>query len=113
MSLTETTHSGPTGPRTEEGKAISSQNSLKEGLFAKQDFVLPDEHAEYAQTQLVLMSELSPEGILEQTFADEIMSAKWRLRRCRLTEATLAMRSLEDAALDDKLEDDKLDRKQR
>jgi hypothetical protein len=109
MSLTETTHTGPTGPRTEEGKAISSQNALQTGLFAKQDFVLPGEHAEYVQTQLVLMNELSPEGILEQTFADEIMSARWRLRRCRLTEATLAIRSLEDTTFDD----DKLDRKQR
>jgi hypothetical protein len=109
MSLNEANHNGPTGPRTEEGKAISSQNALQTGLFAKQDFVLPDEYVEYSQTQLVLMNELSPEGILEQTFADEIMSANWRLRRCRLTEAALAMRSLEDATFDD----EKLDRKQR
>jgi hypothetical protein len=109
MSLNEANHTGPTGPRTEEGKAISSQNALQTGLFAKQDFVLPDEQVEYSQTQLVLMNELSPQGILEQTFADEIMSANWRLRRCRLTEATLVMRSLEDAAFDE----EKVDRKRR
>ncbi len=33
------------------------------------------------------MLELSPEGVLEETFAIEIMSATWRLRRCRLIEA--------------------------
>ncbi len=112
MSQTEANQippTGPTGPRTEEGKAISSQNALKDGLFAKQDFVLPDEREEHFQTWDILMGELSPEGMLEQVFAEEIMSAHWRLRRCRLVEANLAIKSLEDPDFDD----DKLDRKQR
>jgi len=107
--LNQTTHTGPTGPRTEEGKTTSSQNALKSGLYAKEDFVLPDERDEYSRHYLFLMEELSPEGFLEQVFADEIFSANWRLRRCRLVEATLATRSLEDENFDD----DRLDRKQR
>ncbi|HKD05495.1 MAG TPA: hypothetical protein VKB79_06295 [Bryobacteraceae bacterium] len=109
IQTAETTPAGPTGPRTEAGKAISSQNALKSGLFAKENFVLPDEQAEYSRDYLVLMEELSPEGLLEQVFAEEIFSANWRLRRCRLIEATLATRALEDETFDD----DKLDRKQR
>ena len=36
------------------------------------------------------MTQLSPEGVLEETFATEIMSATWRLRRCRILEQDLA-----------------------
>jgi hypothetical protein len=111
MSQTELnqTTPTPTGPRTEEGKAISSHNALKNGLYAKENFVLPDERDEYSQHYLYLMEELSPEGFLEQVFAEEIFSANWRLRRCRLVEATLATRSLEDENFDE----NQLDRKQR
>jgi len=111
--LNQTTSAGPTVPRTEEGKAISSQNAIQHGLFTKQDFVLPDERDEHLQLLNVLMDELDPRGLLEQVFVEEIMGAQWRLRRCRLVEATLATRSLEDENFDPNLGDDKLDRKQR
>jgi hypothetical protein len=112
MSQTETnqtTPTGHTGPRTEEGKAISSRNARQHGLYAKEDFVLPDERDEHSQLWEILMGELDPHGMLEQVFVEEIMGAQWRLRRCRLVEATLVTRSLEDENFDD----DKLDRKQR
>src|SRR6516162_163722 len=99
--LNQTTAIGPIGPRSEEGKAISSHNALKNGLYAKEDFVLPDERDEYSRDYLFLMEELSPEGFLEQVFAEEIFSANWRLRRSRLVEATLATRSLEDENFDE------------
>ncbi|HKD07369.1 MAG TPA: hypothetical protein VKB79_15815 [Bryobacteraceae bacterium] len=102
------TNPGPTGPRTPEGKAISSQNALKHGLFTRRDFVLPDERDEYNETLRSLLNQLCPDGILEQTFADEIMSAQWRLRRCRIAESDLAARSLEDETLDEAA----IDRKQ-
>jgi hypothetical protein len=86
---------------------------VEDGLCAKQDFVLPRERDEYSRDYLVLMEELSPEGFLEQVFAEEIFSANWRLRRCRLTEGALATRSLEDENFETNLDDDKLDRKQR
>jgi len=41
---------------------------------------------EYARTFTSLRTELAPEGILEETFADEIAAATWRLRRFRLIE---------------------------
>jgi len=107
--LNQTTPTGATGPRTEEGKATSSQNALQHGLYAKEDFVLPDERNEHFQLWDRLMGELDPHGLLEQVFVEEIMGAQWRLRRCRLVEATLATRTLEDENFDE----DKLDRKQR
>jgi hypothetical protein len=91
------THS--TGPRTEAGKERSSQNATKTGLFAAHDFILEGERDEYTKTLADLWTELQPEGILEETFTSEIMSATWRLRRCRLVEATLATRDLSDEDL--------------
>jgi preprotein translocase subunit SecA len=37
------------------------------------------------------MGELDPQTPLEEVFATEIMSANWRLRRCRVIEADLAL----------------------
>jgi len=74
------------GPRTEEGKARSSRNSLKFGLFTAHDFIRDGEEEEHAGILTSLMSELDPEGTFEELFALEIMGVTWRLRRCRLVE---------------------------
>jgi hypothetical protein len=62
---------GSAGPKTEVGKAKSSRNSIRTGLYAARDFVRPEEE-EYAQTLIKLMDELTPENSVEQTFATEI-----------------------------------------
>jgi hypothetical protein len=87
-----------TGPKTEAGKAKSSRNAIRTGLYAARDFVRPDEEEEYAQTLIKLMDELTPENSVEQTFATEIMGATWRLRRCRLVEESFSF--LDDLDLD-------------
>jgi hypothetical protein len=92
-----TTH-GQTGPRTEAGKAKSSRNSIRTGLYAARDFIRPDEEEEYAETLIKLMDELTPDGTVEQTFATEIMGATWRLRRCRLVEEAFGL--IEDLNFD-------------
>jgi hypothetical protein len=60
--------------------------ATKRSLYAAHDFIREGEEAEYTDTILALMEQLGPEGILEETFAAEIMGATWRLRRCRLVE---------------------------
>jgi hypothetical protein len=87
-----------TGPKTDAGKAASSRNAIRTGLYAARDFIRPEEEEEYAQTLIQLMDELTPEGTIEQTFATEIMGATWRLRRCRLVEE--AFSSIEDLDFD-------------
>jgi hypothetical protein len=86
LAKAATTTHGQTGPRTEAGKAKSSRNAIRTGLYAARDFVRPEEEEEYAQTLIKLMDELVPANSIEQTFATEIMGATWRLRRCRLVE---------------------------
>ncbi len=79
-----------TGPRTDEGKSISSRNATKYGFYTARDYILPGEEEEFAADHNALMLELAPEGVLEQVFAGEIMTASWRLRRCRIIEAGFA-----------------------
>jgi hypothetical protein len=81
-----------TGPRTEEGKTACSKNALTLGLYARRDFIRPEEESDYAKLQADLQTELAPVGVLEQTLADEIRRAIWRLRRCGQVEANLLLR---------------------
>ena len=74
-----------------QGKAKSSRNAIRTGLYAARDFIRTGEEEEYAQSLIKLMDELTPEGTLEETFATEIMGATWRLRRCRLVEEAFGM----------------------
>jgi len=81
-----------TGPRTAEGKATSSQNGVKLGLFASRDFVRPEEQQAYADLNAELLRDLAPVGVLERNLVDEIRRAMWRLRRCGDVEANLILR---------------------
>src|SRR5580700_9005582 len=65
------------------------------------DFIREGEQKEYTRTLRSLMAELSPEGVLEETFAAEIMGAHWRLRRCRLVESSFAGSAVLDPMVDD------------
>jgi hypothetical protein len=76
-----------TGPQTEQGKARSSQNSTKLGLFSTKGVVRPEEQAEYDHLHASLFSRLCPTDALEEAFATEILRATWRLRRCAQAEA--------------------------
>jgi len=72
-----------TGPRTEEGKQRSSQNSLKHGVTAKSD-VLPTEDPDpYKRFARALIADLKPQGELETQIARNLASIQWRLRRLR------------------------------
>ena len=79
-----------TGPRTESGKSRSSKNALTFGLFTLNDFVRENEAEQYTKICTSLWTELSPEGTVEEVLTSELMSATWRLRRCRMVEEDLA-----------------------
>jgi len=108
MNIDPTNATG--GPRTQHGKARSAQNSLKQGLFAAHDFIREGEEDEYATTVQSLMFELAPEGVLELTFATEIIGATWRLRRCRLVEE--AFGAIDDLDFDP-MTDERTEKQQR
>ena len=82
-----------TGPRTAEGKAISSQNAMKFGLTSKQ-IVLPNESAaEFEALHASLTARLQPANDAECMLLDNIAAAEWRFRRVELAQnAWLAAR---------------------
>ena len=79
-----------TGPRTPEGKAISSQNALKHGLTARDIVIKDDEHQDFAALQTDLANDLKPEGALEQLVFNRLLRAAWDLRRVERLENQLA-----------------------
>jgi hypothetical protein len=93
-----------TGPRTSEGRNASSKNAITTGLYTRQDYVKPEERDLYADFFDQYFNELSPVGIVEQTLANEIAGAAWRLRRCSLAEGELADYATIDPLLDESKE---------
>ena len=73
-----------TGPRTPEGKALASKNSLKHGLSASYDVIATESQEEYDRHRDALLSELDPQTPMESMLANRIVSLSWRLKRADL-----------------------------
>src|SRR5215471_1155985 len=85
-----------TGPKTPEGKAIASQNSLKHGLTAQNCPILPGENeADYKAFHDAMVRDLKPKGIMQREIVDDIVQTRWKLRRVPQIEAEL-MHQLQD-----------------
>jgi len=66
------------GPRTEVGKSIAAQNSIKHGGYAKRT-LLPGESAEqYQKFRENCIKVFKPDGELEENFLDMYVRAAWR-----------------------------------
>ena len=80
------TPNGSTGPRSAEGKAASSQNALKTGIYANAT-LLPGEDPEERR---LLIEEYyrrwTPTTPEQRVFADILVNAEWMLRRLRRCE---------------------------
>ena len=75
------------GPKSDEGKARSSRNSFKHGLYSKQ-LVLPGENpAELDRLKADLFAEHQPTNTTEELLVNELAEQYWRIRRFRLFEA--------------------------
>jgi hypothetical protein len=70
-----------TGPRTEEGKAVASQNAVKHGLSARQDIISTEDRDQFEIHHRQMLDDLAPVGPLELVLADRIVSLSWRLKR--------------------------------
>ena len=78
-----------TGPRTPGGKARSSLNALKTGVFS-QLLVLPDENAEeFGRLRAALQDEWRPVGPTENSQVDRLTALLWRQARVYRAEAGL------------------------
>lgn len=70
-----------TGPRTPEGKAISSQNATTHGVYARQLRLRDEEKPEYEALEAGLRDELNPASTLQNEIFTRILRVYWVLRR--------------------------------
>jgi hypothetical protein len=79
-----------TGPRTEEGKEIVSQNAVKHGLAARRDVIRGEDQEEFQRHRQKMFQDLAPVGAMESLLAGRIVSLSWRLIRAqRMQDATI------------------------
>jgi hypothetical protein len=100
----QTNASKSSGPISEAGKAASAQNHLIHGLFTRRDYVKPEERDIYKIFYETMLADLGPVTTLEQSYANEIAGASWRLRRCSEVEGELADYQTQDPLWDEKNE---------
>lgn len=75
-----------TGPKTEIGKARSSRNSLKHGIFSR-NILIPGERAQdYNKLLNGLFDAHQPQGMAEQILVEKIAVTTWKLRRLNKVE---------------------------
>lgn len=83
-----------TGPRTPEGKAAVSRNANRHNLTGRL-LIRPDEQEAFDEFESQHRAQLEPEGALEGTLFESLISAGWNLRRIESLEAeTFAQGSL-------------------
>jgi hypothetical protein len=89
-----------TGPRTDAGKAISRQNSIRHGLLASK-VVVPgfEDRQEFEAFSLEMAQTLLPVGPLESRLCEEITSCFWRLERARKFEASEIRKAKESLSM--------------
>jgi len=75
------------GPKTEEGKAASSRNSLKFGFLSRDPLLPGEDAAEWNEFRTALLASLAPVGEAQEMLAGRIVDSAWRLRRLAVVEA--------------------------
>jgi hypothetical protein len=76
-----------TGPKTSEGKAASSENSFKHGLYSSQLVMPGEDPAALDALKADLRAEHQPATTTEELLVNEIAEHFWRIRRYRRMEA--------------------------
>lgn len=89
------------GPRTPNGKAASRRNAWKHGIRSEIMAISPfEDHDEWEAHRDGIVESLQPEGHLENTLAERVAIALWKLRRLEGHQLTLTLRFLSSAAMD-------------
>ena len=75
-----------TGPRTETGKARSSQNARKHGVLANEVISLHENKGEFIELLNGLHEQFNPQTALEAQLVDQLAIEFWRSRRLAIAE---------------------------
>ena len=88
---------GATGPRTEEGKAVSSQNRLTHGLCAKKYAIHASQRPEFERHYNEMLTALAPVGAEEVQLAEAIILDQYRMARGRELENEIFVKGIAEA----------------
>ncbi len=80
---------GPTGPRTEAGKARTRLNAFRHGLTGQVFVVSPEDAETYRTHHAEIRKHYQPAGPLESALTDQIAAGIWRLQRAHAIEEGL------------------------
>jgi len=87
-----------TGPKTDEGKDIVSNNPVKHGLYAHDPVInspaYQENQEEYDRLLASLLVHLSPKGLFEEYLVAKICNCLWRCRRAARAETAHINRQL-------------------
>ncbi|MGA2193759.1 MAG: hypothetical protein ABSH40_00700 [Bryobacteraceae bacterium] len=78
-----------TGPRTPQGKAVSSQNAFKSGLDADSQFCYGEKRTDFYRLQVEYFARFQPRSPEERFQVDSLIRNEWMLRRVFRAEAHL------------------------
>ena len=78
-----------TGPRTINGKGVSSRNATKHGLFSKHLFADAEEQEAFQVLWDNLRDDLRPAGPIEEGLVERIAINMWRQRRLNTAEGAM------------------------
>ena len=81
-----------TGPRSDQGKAVSALNALKHALTAETPILLAEKPEHYDAFVQALRIEYDPQGITETLLVDQLTKLAWRLQRADKAESRLNVR---------------------
>src|SRR5215813_12507627 len=73
-----------TGPRTTEGKAASSRNALKHGLYAEQILLPFESQEEFEEHAAGFRDEYQPSTPTTHTLVNQLIWSSWLLNRFRI-----------------------------
>jgi hypothetical protein len=75
-----------TGPRSDEGKARSSRNAIKHGLFSRELLLPGEDPAALSSLREGMLRRLGPRDVLEMQLVEQYIRCAWKLRRLRSAE---------------------------
>jgi hypothetical protein len=78
-----------TGPRTPEGKDVSSRNATKFGLFTRHVLLPGEDEGELIALRESLRARLRPADTLEELYVERVVANTWRLQRALSGESTV------------------------
>ncbi len=75
-----------TGPRSAEGKAVSSRNAVKTGLYCRGIIIGHESSAQLEALEAAFTAEYAPATPTERALVDSLIHLEWMLRRYRWLE---------------------------